>query len=47
MCPGMKIIWALFICAQLGKYKKEVFLTKDLLFEIRTDLIPFGKQAFL
>ena len=29
MCPGMKIIWALFICAQLGKYKKEVFLTKD------------------
>ena len=26
----MKIIWALFICAQLGKYKKEDFLTKDL-----------------
>ena len=40
MCPGMKIIWALFICAQLGKYKKEVFLMKDLLQRALEDSNP-------
>ena len=40
MWPGMKIIWALFICAQLGKYKKEVFLTKDLLQRALEDSNP-------
>lgn len=40
MCPGMKIIWALFIFAKLGTYKKEVFLTKDLLQRALEDSNP-------